>query len=63
MLKLTYSKVEFQKFSGGEPPDPRLKGRGGARAPQTFKPAHAPGNIHDSNELPTATPDFLGSVL
>ena len=30
-LKLTYSKVEFQKFSGGKPPYPRLKGRGRGR--------------------------------
>ena len=26
MLKLTYGKAEFQKFSGGGPPDPPLKG-------------------------------------
>ena len=25
-LKLTHSKVEFQTFSGGKPPDPRFKG-------------------------------------
>jgi len=29
VLKLTYSNLEFQKFSGGGPPDPLFKGRGG----------------------------------
>ena len=28
-LKLTYGKVEFKKFPGGNTPDPRAKGRRG----------------------------------
>jgi len=28
VLKLTYSNLEFQKISGGGPPDPPLQGEG-----------------------------------
>ena len=30
VLKLTYSNLQFQKFSGGETPDPAPNGQGGA---------------------------------
>ena len=48
MLKLTYSKVELQKCSGGEPPDPRLKGRRGeGREEQPLKhTASSPQNLN-----------------
>jgi len=48
--KLAYSKVEFQNFSRDNTPDPHFRGRGGARAPQTFKPAHTPGLRNEDSQ-------------
>ena len=56
-LKLTYGKVEFQKFSPGEkPPDPRSKGRprltrpGGAAASNAARAGEGKGRGGEGGE-------------